>query len=166
MLAAAAFVAMALSLMAVFGAPDLILYNPSHSIPRGFYLLENHPMTESDIMRGSIVTVRASAVSPEYAALRQFTDPGDRFIKRVAATRGQVVCATGAAVAIDGAVVAQRIRRDSAGRVLPTWEGCRTLSTGQILLLGDASDSFDGRYWGPVPRSLIEGVWRPIATQP
>jgi type IV secretory pathway protease TraF len=145
----------ALTFVAIFGAPDAILYNPSNSIPRGFYLRSDESAT-----RGSIVTVRASEVAPAYAAARHFTDAGDRFIKRVAATRGQVVCATGAVITIDGAVAAQRIERDSAGRALPTWDGCRTLAADEVFLLGDTADSFDGRYWGPISVRLIEGVWR------
>jgi type IV secretory pathway protease TraF len=88
--------------------------------------------------------------------------PQDRFIKRVVATHGQVVCASGADISIDGAIVAYRQNRDSAGRTLPSWTGCKALSEGQVLLLGDTPDSFDGRYWGPISRDKIEGVWRPL----
>ncbi len=139
---------------------DVILYNHSPSVPAGFYL-----RTDDALARGTTVTVRAVDVARAYAAARHFTDAGDRFIKRVAATRGQVVCANGAAITIDGAVAAQRIGRDSAGRALPTWEGCRTLTAEEVFLLGDTADSFDGRYWGPTPERLIEGVWRPLAAQ-
>ena len=51
------------------------------------------------------------------------------------------------------------------GRALPSWSGCATLSGDQILLQGDTADSFDGRYWGPISRRLIEGVWRPLARE-
>lgn len=42
------------------------------------------------------------------------------------------------------------------------WRGCRVLAEGEVLLLGDTADSFDGRYWGPVSVDLIEGVWRKL----
>jgi type IV secretory pathway protease TraF len=64
-------------------------------------------------------------------------------------------------VTINGERAAQRAARDSAGRMLPTWSGCRTLH-GEVFLLGDTPDSFDGRYWGPTPLRLVEGVWRPV----
>ncbi|MBY0566047.1 MAG: S26 family signal peptidase [Hyphomonadaceae bacterium] len=59
-------------------------------------------------------------------------------------------------------------RRAAAVRVLHAvddadvvgWRGCRVLAEGEVLLLGDTADSFDGRYWGPVRVELIEGVWR------
>jgi type IV secretory pathway protease TraF len=142
---------------ATISGGDLLLYNPSNSIPSGLYVRTNHP-----VELGRMVTVRANDVSPLYATLRNFDDPDDRFIKRVIAGRGQVVCAEGAAISIDGRIVAQRLERDDLGRALPSWTGCRTLGD-QVLLLGDTPDSFDGRYWGPTPASMIEGVWVRLA---
>jgi type IV secretory pathway protease TraF len=72
------------------------------------------------------------------------------------------VCAEGETISIDGSDVAARIERDLDGRTLPTWSGCRRLAVGELFLLGDTVDSFDGRYWGPVTMNLIEGVWIPI----
>jgi conjugative transfer signal peptidase TraF len=147
----------ALCVISVSGARDAVLYNPSHSIPEGFYVRASGPLAS-----GAIVTVRAVDVSPNYAALRDFTEPGDRFIKRVVAARGQVICGRGGEIAIDGISVVHRLERDAAGRDLPRWEGCRVLGQGEFLLLGDTADSFDGRYWGPVSAQAIEGVWRPL----
>lgn len=137
---------------------DAVLYNPSPSVPSGFYL-----RTDRALARGTTVTVRAVDVAPSYAAARDFTDAGDRFIKRVAAAAGDEVCASGAVVSVNGASVVSREARDAAGRALPTWSGCRILGADEILLLGDTPDSFDGRYWGPISRRLVEGVWWPIA---
>lgn len=51
---------------------------------------------------------------------------------------------------------------DQAHQRIAGWRGCRTLADGEVLLLGDTPDSFDGRYWGPVSVDLIEGVWRKL----
>jgi type IV secretory pathway protease TraF len=51
---------------------------------------------------------------------------------------------------------------DEAHQRIAGWRGCRTLADGEVLLLGDTPDSFDGRYWGPVSVDLIEGVWRKL----
>ncbi len=137
---------------------DLLIYNPSNSVPAGFYV-----RSDRAIERGALVTVRAVNVAPAYATLRQFTEPGDRFIKRVAGVEGDEVCAEGPDVTLNGVDVARRRERDGAGHTLPTWSGCRILSADELLLLGDTPDSFDGRYWGPVTTRMISGVWRPIA---
>ena len=153
-----AAVGVALSVAASADQQNLLLYNPSHSVPAGFYVRSGQP-----IERGALVTVRAVSVAPGYATLRHFTDPGDRFIKRVAGVEGDEVCAEGPAVTLNGVAVARRLERDSAGRMLPTWSGCRVLAADEFLLLGDTPDSFDGRYWGPVTTRMIGGVWRSIA---
>jgi conjugative transfer signal peptidase TraF len=152
-----------LAVLAFASAPhaDLVLYNHSTSLPPGLYIRTNGGAT-----RTAIVTVRAAEVAPAYARMRDFTAPGDRFIKRVAAIGGESVCASGDAVTLDRRIVLRRQARDSAGRLLPRWSGCRTLGSDEILLLGDTPDSFDGRYWGPISRKLIEGVWRPLRIDP
>ncbi len=140
---------------AAISAGDVALYNGTPSMPVGVYL-----RTSASITPGAIVTVRATDVAPEYAAARSFTKPGNRFLKRIAAATGDVVCAYGPNVWINGEALPERQRQDGSGRTLPRWSGCLTLSHGQVLLLGETPDSFDGRYWGPTPVSKIEGVWR------
>ncbi|KAF0177874.1 MAG: putative conjugal transfer protein [Caulobacteraceae bacterium] len=138
-------------------AHDALLYNHSSSVPAGLYQRSNDA-----IELGALVTVRAAEVAPAYAAARDFTDAGDRFIKRIAAVGGDEICAAGVLVTINGGVAAERQTHDAVGRALPTWTGCRVLGADEVLLLGDTSDSFDGRYWGPTSKRLIEGVWQPI----
>jgi conjugative transfer signal peptidase TraF len=136
--------------------PNQILYNPSPSIPRGFYL-----RTNNTVEIGAIVTVRAIDAAPAYARERDFTDPTDRFIKRVAAVDRDEVCTDGPRMTINDGEPFRRAERDSEGRELPRWSGCRALQN-EVLLLGDTPDSFDGRYWGPISVDDIEGVWKPI----
>lgn len=155
-LALIALAALAVAALPVFSAHELLLYNPSSSISPGFYL-----RTAEEPRHGAVVTVRASDVAPAYARARDFTDPGDRFLKRIAAVAGDVVCAHENAMVVNQRPL-PRQTRDAAGRALPLWQGCRALLPGEVLLLGDTEASFDGRYWGPVSERLIEGVWRPL----
>ncbi len=135
---------------------DWIVYNATPSVPRGFYVrLSAAPA------RGSFVTVRARDVALSYAAWRGFSQPRDRFIKRVAATGGDRVCASAADVTV-GRLRVERLTRDRGGRRLPSWNGCRVLQADEFFLLGDTPDSFDSRYFGVVTRAMIEGVWRPL----
>ncbi|MDX2274308.1 MAG: S26 family signal peptidase [Hyphomonadaceae bacterium] len=145
------------AIVAAQGQP-LLIYNPSNSVPAGFYV-----HVDRGLERGDFVTVMAADVAPAYAALRDYTDPSDRFLKRIAAVGGQRVCAEGGTVSIDGAVTVVRAQYDSVGRSLPSWEGCRMLAAGEVFLLGDTADSFDGRYWGPTSTELIAEVWRPLS---
>jgi type IV secretory pathway protease TraF len=150
----AALCAIAAIGFATVSGRDRIVLNQSASIPSGFYL-----RTDGAVRMGSIVTVRARDVAPDQAHQRQFDDVTDRFIKRVAASAGAVVCGQGRTLSVDGLVRAEAV--DGASVTLG-WSGCRVLAVDEVLLLGDSADSFDGRYWGPTNVSLIEGVWRKL----
>lgn len=150
--AGAAIVAFALP-----GAQDRILYNHTPSVPVGLYL-----RTDAPIARGAFVTVRAADVAPDAARARGFDGERDRFIKRVAAVAGDRLCAEGDTLTINQGAPIERRAQDHAGAALQRWTGCRELLENEVLLLGDAAQSFDGRYWGPIDRNLVEGVWRPL----
>ncbi len=137
----------------------VLIFNASPSVPTGFYR-----RTDASPARGAFVTVRAATVSPDYARMRRFSDASDRFIKRVAAGSGEIVCADGDSVTI-GSLVLVRASHDSLGRTLPHWTGCRTLAADEVFLIGDTPDSFDSRYWGPVTTSMIDGVWVLLSPQ-
>ena len=50
------------------------------------------------------------------------------------------------------------LESDRMGRPLPQWEGCESLGAGEFfLLMADAPDSFDGRYFGVIQRHDIIG---------
>jgi len=149
--------AIALMAAAELHRGDIVLFNATPSAPTGFYA-----RTDASVHEGAFVTVRAADVAHDYAAARQFTDSGDRFIKRVVANVGDSVCAVGEIVRINDRTVAHRALLDSEGRALPQWSGCRTLAANEVFLMGDTPDSFDSRYFGPVSVSDIEGVWRKL----
>jgi conjugative transfer signal peptidase TraF len=137
-------------------APAMVIYNPTPSMPIGFYT-----RTAREIAPGAIVTVRADTVSPSYARARG-AGPEFQLLKRVAAASGDIVCATDQELIVNGSMVATRQRRDNAGRELPWWSGCQTLEDDQLLLLGESETSFDGRYFGVVSAAVVDGVWRPL----
>jgi type IV secretory pathway protease TraF len=136
---------------------DWMIYNHSPSMPVGVYL-----HSDLDLARGAIVTVRARDVAPALAASRGFDGPADRFIKRVAAMAGDEVCAVKGRLRINGADLAAVPMRGQPNMSPAAWSGCRTLSAGEVLLLGDAPNSIDGRYWGPIDARLVDGVWRKL----
>lgn len=135
---------------------DLLLYNHSPSMPVGLYARIDAP-----VARGLIVTVRARDVAPKVARERRFAGEGHRFIKRIVAAEGDFVCRAGDRLLVNAHPVAL-IRSAALPSGATPWAGCRRLSTDEVLLIGDTSDSFDGRYWGPISMRLIEGVWRKL----
>ena len=79
-------------------------------------------------------------------------------LKHVAALAGQSVCRNGLTVSVDSVTVGEARERDSRGRPLPFWQGCRVIAVGEVFLMNARSaDSLDGRYFGPLPAASIVG---------
>lgn len=138
--------------------PAPVLINESASLPRGVYVR----LPRAAPARDTVVAVpQPSAVR---AYLGELGMPGDLLlIKRVAAVGGDTVCRRDDRLVTPvRAVVVQD--RDRRGVALPTWRGCRRLNEEELFLLGDTPSSFDSRYFGPVARSRVTGVYREILT--
>lgn len=137
--------------------PAMALINESSSLARGLYV-----RTGEKVSPGAVVAVtQPGSVRPYLAGLGM---PGDvLLLKRVAAVGGDRVCAGDGAVQVPGRE-APRLERDRRGNALPTWRECRVLEPDEIFLLGDTPGSFDSRYFGPVRRSEVVGVFREVLT--
>ena len=69
------------------------------------------------------------------------------------------------AIAVDGVPLGEARDRDSLGRDLPVWQGCRVIAEGEVFLMNpDVGDSLDGRYFGPFPASAVIGHAIPLFT--
>lgn len=138
-------------------APWLV-WNASASAPVGLYrVLPGKPY------RGDLVLVRTPDSVQQLAAERGYLPQSVPLVKRIVAQGGDIVCAAGDAISVNGRVVTERLARDRLGRPLPRWSGCLLLDGGEaFLLMEGVSDSFDGRYFGPVPTASIIGRLAPL----
>lgn len=134
--------------------PALALVNETRSLPEGLFLRS----PDQRIRRGAVVALIQPSAARGYLASLAW--PRDvRLLKRVAATGGDRVCARDGRLRWPGgAVVAHR--RDRRGVALPVWSDCRRLRPEEVLVMGDTAASFDSRYFGPVRRTSISGVYR------
>lgn len=134
--------------------PALALVNESPSLPKGVYVRQPGGTAE----RNAIVAVpQPRAIQPYLSGLGIPAEV--LLIKRVAAVGGDVVCRHDGEVTTPDRVV-RALTRDRRGVALPAWSGCRRLAPDELFLLGDTASSFDSRYFGPVRRDQIEGVYR------
>lgn len=143
------------------GHTPRFIWNASASLPLGLYRIE--PPT------GITVTDIAIVMPPDglgaFLDERGYLPKGVPLLKRVLALRGDTVCRHGHYIFAYGAVYGRARARDTNGRPLPAWQGCRTLRDGEVFLMNwDAPDSFDGRYVGPLPVTTIIGRAVPIWT--
>ena len=134
-----------------------LVWNASASAPIGLYrVISGAPE------RGDFVLVRIPKSIESLAAIRGYLPAGIPLIKRVAAVAGDDVCTFDGAIIVNGEIVARQRRADRAGRSLPRWNECRELVQGEFFLLGDAPDSFDSRYFGPVTSARLIGRLAPL----
>ncbi|WP_345797206.1 S26 family signal peptidase [Castellaniella sp. MT123] len=149
---------------ASFATPSAhVVYNPSNSVPVGWYRVEPINPPADSLHVGSIVLARLPAETAALAAQRGYLPSHIPLLKRVGALAPQHVCIVNGVVRIDGVPVAAVLRADRLGRPLPTWPQCRTLAEGELFLLSAANPaSFDSRYFGPIAASSVIGIAQPI----
>src|SRR5271156_328949 len=134
----------------------LILFNTTPSEPTGVYLEIHGTPTP-----GQIVAFRAPPAAFPYADLHLSYLHRVPMLKAVAAGAGDEVCTRSGRLRINGRDLAGIAETDSRGSPLPHWSGCRRMGPDQLFVFsGRVPNSFDSRYFGPVPRQAVMGVFR------
>lgn len=131
-----------------------LVWNASPSTTMGLYRVRATGL----LMKGKIVVAILPKSVLALAAERRYLPHGVLLVKPVAGAAGDRVCALGPRIFINGRLAARRLARDTTGRALPWWSGCRTLGPAEIFLLSaGVPHAFDGRYFGISNRSEIIG---------
>lgn len=140
-----------------------VVYNPSDSVPVGWYRIERAGSPPRPLSVGSIVLARLPADVAALAAQRGYLPSHIPLLKRVGAVAPQHVCIVAGQVRIDGVPMAAVLPADRLGRPLPSWPHCRPLADGELFLLSTTNPaSFDSRYFGPIQASAVIGVAQPL----
>jgi conjugative transfer signal peptidase TraF len=161
-LSAALFVVLFI-LVAVADPRPRLIWNASASAPIGLYSLR--PLKHPSV--GALVAVTPPAPLADWLAIRGYLPRDVPLLKTIAAVPGQRVCRVGEAISIDARLVGEARRRDSQGRALPVWCGCRTIGPDELFFMNNAvPDSLDSRYFGPLPRTTLLGQAIPLWTDP
>lgn len=141
--------------------PPAYIWNISASVPLGLYRVD--PIDR--IAVAELVVVAPSEPLASLLAERGYLPKGVPMLKRVLALAGATVCRRGNAIVAYGMVYGRTLDHDSSDRLLPTWQGCRVVPDKQVFLMNwDAADSFDSRYFGPLPIASIVGRAVPVWT--
>jgi conjugative transfer signal peptidase TraF len=160
-LAAGALAITLLSVPMMVHTPAKLVWNASASAPLGLYRISD----TSALSAGMLVAYAPPPPLDVWLDRRGYLPRRAPLLKRVAALPGALVCRQGAEVSINGRVVATALTRDRKGRLLPSWQGCKTVGPQQVLLLtADQPHSLDGRYFGVSERRHVLGqadqLWR------
>jgi conjugative transfer signal peptidase TraF len=156
------FVASVLLLSTIGRASPRYIWNASNSVPIGLYRLQ--PATTLAVTE--LVAIQPPDLLAAFLDLNGYLPIGVPMLKRVLALPGQTICRDGLTIAVDGIDVGQAQERDGRGRPPPVWHGCRLIADGDVFVMNwQSTDSFDGRYFGPLPASAVIGRAVPVWTK-
>jgi conjugative transfer signal peptidase TraF len=151
-------IAVAIALTSLLATAPQVLINTTASEPEGLYRRIGAPAGV-----GRLVAFKAPAAAFPYADahlayLRQVP-----MLKAVAAGPGDQVCARDGRLVIAGRDRGPIAWADREGRALPHWNGCRRLAASELFVFSArVPNSFDSRYFGPIDRQDVLGVYTPL----
>jgi conjugative transfer signal peptidase TraF len=145
--------------------------NTTKSIPIGLYWISNEPVAKGAYVMFCPPQSGVFVEAKERGYIGAGFCPGGfgYMMKRILAAKNDIVAINDEGVRVNGELLPLSVPRkvDTVGRALPQFHVDHyTLGEAELLLMSDVSDiSFDGRYFGPVNRSQIKAVIRPVITQ-
>ena len=155
------FAALVFAAAAAFPPAPKLIWNASTSVPIGLYAMQ--PVSKLHV--NELVVVRPPNSLAIFLDQRRYLAKGVPMLKRVLALAGQTVCRANRTISLNGIAIGDALDRDSSGRALPVWSGCRVLKDDEVFLMNwQSKHSFDGRYFGPLPASTIVGRAYPLWT--
>lgn len=159
-----ALVLMGCGAVCILGVASLsgpwVLWNRSDSEPPGIYA-----RTLQTPATGRLIAFRTPPAAFPYADGRMGYLRRVPILKQVIAGKGDLVCARDGVLAVNGRPLAPVYSHDPRGRALPQWNDCRPLAANEYFVFSNRiPNSFDSRYYGPVPAARVLGVYRPLGT--
>jgi conjugative transfer signal peptidase TraF len=137
------------------------IWNASESVPTGLYRLQ----PTGRLFGTELVAIEPPEPLATILADGLYLPRGIPMLKRVLALPGQTVCRDDLTITVDGTRVGEARERDSRGRPLPVWQGCRVVGEDEVFLMNwQSAGSLDGRYFGPLPTAAIVGRAKPLFT--
>lgn len=161
LITATALAAISVGYPGLMPMPKKLIWNASASAPIGLYAIAQADALDVP----DLVAVMPPGPLATFLAARGYLPEGVPLMKRVLGLPGQRVCRAGRTITVDGVEMGEALERDRMGRVLPVWRGCCVVASGQLFLMNSGvRDSFDGRYFGPLPIATVVGRAIPLWT--
>jgi conjugative transfer signal peptidase TraF len=151
----AGFLFMAMFQLISFSSSRRFILNLTGSEPRGIYFLKPF---DGALHRGDLVFMKCPPGYEKFVYGRKWLPNGWPLLKTVRGIPGDCFCVSENDVSVEGKRFGPVYSFDSQGLQLPVIRGCRTIPPHHFLPIATGlENSFDGRYFGAVPDSLITG---------
>ncbi len=145
-----------------------IRINITSSLERGFYVVSQRPSA-------SLVEFCPEGEAASLSLQRVYRMPGGTcpdggspLMKPIVAVAGDRVEVTSNGIRVNGKLIANSTAysKDHRGRSLKPWpNGEYIVQTGSLWVVSDFNSwSFDSRYFGPIPSSIVQHRLRPLCT--
>src|ERR1700730_9194298 len=162
----------------LLSAPFILLYaafrlfgiriNLTSSLQRGFYIVRRAPSANLAELcpegEAATVSLQRGYRTPGGTC----PDGGSQLMKPIVAVTGDDVEVTTHGIRVNGKLIPNSAAhlKDHRGRKLAPWpNGEYTVATGTLWVISDFNSwSFDSRYFGPIPSSLVQHRLRPLWT--
>jgi conjugative transfer signal peptidase TraF len=121
-------------------------------MPEGWYWL----LPIKHYERGEVVVFKPSQAVLQYLESHHWLASNRILMKKLYGLPGDEVCIRDSAVWVNGQKTVNVIADYAPGKALPQLQFCRQLQPSEYFLIGDrVANSFDSRYFGPVPQKAI-----------
>ncbi len=155
------FATMGVTISAFVDSPKKLIWNTTASAPIGLYAVQ--PPDGIEIADLAVVSPPEPVAS--FLESGGYIPRGVPLLKRLLALPGHKVCRENLLITVNGTAMGKARERDSRGRDLPVWQGCRIIAADEVFLMNwQSADSLDGRYFGPLPTNSIVGRATPLWT--
>jgi conjugative transfer signal peptidase TraF len=156
------FALLGFAITAIFPVSPRFIWNASASVPIGLYAIR--PAGALHVTE--LVVIQPPAALASFLDERRYLPKSVPMLKRILALPGQTVCRSDRTITVDGIAMGEALDHDRSGRALPAWHGCSVVADDEVFLMNwQSEDSFDGRYFGPLPASTIIGRADPLWTR-
>jgi len=136
-----------------------LLINYTPSIPRGVYWISHGEVPR----RGELVAFPIPDSVRQLLHERRYVPASVQLLaKPVVAVGGDYVCIRDEGLVINGELAGKVVPFDAEGRSLPRANVCRYLAWDEIFTGTTHDNSFDSRYFGPVPLEKVRGSLTPL----
>lgn len=148
-----------LSLLALFSSlqkEKYIFYNYTDSLPFGFYIV-----VPGEIKKGDLIAFVPPPVAQKLINERKYLQPDGYLLKPVIGVAGDSIDTKYERLLINGKDTGEFLTKDKEGRTISKYLFRGRLKKGEYyVVIPEKKNSFDSRYFGPVPKKNVVGKIR------